>query len=778
MIGVGIWIYFIQPTEPPLWSGWASGGAALGLLGVRRGLGGAASPAVARVGTLAVALILLGFAVAAERTRYVAAPVWEGPAEATLTGRVRAVETIASAPAGTGESTRAYWRITLDRLRIEGRGPDRTPARIRLRAPAPRDAQGRIESAVAWMGRRVAFSANLSPPPGPAEPGAYDFRQRAWFQQLGATGVADEPPLRAPEAPLAQAAGAHRDGGSDPSTLSDWMRRFADRAFVMLGQTRAAIAEAARAAAPGPVGAVMAALLVGDRSGLDPVTTAALRDANLAHLLAISGLHMGIVCLTVFGAARFGLALTPLSAARTDPKKIAAVLALLAGAAYLALSGAAVSTQRAFIMAVVAFVAVLIDRPAITLRAVAIAATAILLWRPESLFDAGFQLSFAATTAMVAVFEALRLAEVSRPAWRDDERDGEDPSLGPARGAASGPWRRRCAALIAALRRPGLPQWAGALLVSAIVAGLATAPFAAFAFNRLTRYGLIANLAAAPAMGFWIMPSGVIALALAPFGLEEWGFGVMALGVRYVLAVAEGTAALPGAAYVVPSAPSSVLGLFSLGGLWLCLWRGLWLRLIGLAPLVVALTIWATWPRPDLLIAPQAALMGLATPAGRALDRGDASVFSARLWLRRDGDDAGLAEAAERPAFLRHRYGVTARSPSGWRVELVFGRRLDDWRLRRLCRGPTVLIAPRALAAPGEGTSDCLVLDRRRLGDNAVALWWPEPCDSATSSPRSATPLRCSTPIVRTTESASGRRYWTDAALRRTLLATPGADME
>ncbi len=191
-----------------------------------------------------------------------------------------------------------------------------------------------------------------------------------------------------------------------------------------------------------------AALMTGDRSGIGEEVAARLRASNLAHLLAISGLHMGLLTGVVFVAARIGLNLWPAAALRLPVKKIAALVALLAGAAYLALSGGSVSTLRAFVMVGVMYAALLIDRRAITLRAVAIAALIILLLRPEELLGPGFQMSFAATIALVGVYAR----------W---------PVVG---------------------RR--LPDWArpiAAVVFSSLIAGAATAPFAAAHFNLFPR---------------------------------------------------------------------------------------------------------------------------------------------------------------------------------------------------------------------------------------------------------------------------------------------------
>lgn len=427
-----------------------------------------------------------------------------------------------------------------------------------------------------------------------------------------------------------------------------------------------------------------------------------LRDSNLAHLLAISGLHMAMACLSVFALVRVAAAATPLSAGLA-PKKIAAIAALCAGAAYLTLSGGGVPSERAFVMAAVAFGAVLVDRPPVTLRAVALAALLMLLWRPESLFDVGFQLSFAATTAMVAVFETAR-------GWFRAERAPRWP------------------------RAVGL--WAGALLVSSATAGAATAPFAALAFNRLSRYGLLANLAAVPAMGLVVMPLGVAAVCLTPIGLDTPVYQVMALGVRYVLAVAEAVAALPAATRTISAAPPEVGALLALGGLCACLWRAWALKAIGALPLAAALWLWSAAERPDLLISPGGRLIGVAGEEGRAFDRDVVrrARYAAGLWLRRDGDPAALEEAARRRRFAFFRTGAAARLPEGWRVERFDGRLPPSGGLSRLCRGPTVVIAPWARRAEFSAAkaaargAPCLIFDAAALQiAGAVAIWTPEP---------------------------------------------------
>jgi competence protein ComEC len=542
-------------------------------------------------------------------------------------------------------------RILLSNLRIYGIERAETPARARVsllgttldRAPPP--------------GARIRVHARLFPPGGPVEPGGFDFRKRAFFERLGAVGYSRAPVLRLPDA----AAGP------------------GERLASGLARLRARIAEALREMLPGPEGAFAAAILVGDRSGIAEPEEEALRAANLSHLLAISGLHMGMLCGLVFAAVRLGVAAVPALALSAPGKKIAAAAALAAGAGYLLLSGATVPTQRAFVMVAVALTAVLLDRPALTLRALAVAATVVLLLRPVSLLGPGFQMSFAATAALVAAFEG----------WR-------------ARGGTGGLARRGLR--LAALYLLGIAA-------TSAVAGLATAPFAAHHFNRVAVYGLAANLAALPVMGLLIAPAAIVSALTAPLGLAWAPVAAMGEGVAAVLAVAREVASWPGAVRPVGPAPWPALGLLALGGLWLLLWRSP-MRWAGLAPLALALALWADPPpRPEVLIAPGARLVGVMGPEGRAVDHPRAQSFAAGSWLRRDGDAASQEEAAARPGLEHGRGWARAELGGGWRLEVVHARRPEDARLEALCRPRVLLVARHGppLAGP------CCYLGEARL---------------------------------------------------------------
>ena len=648
-LGVGVWAYF-HPVEEPDWR-WAFAGLApLGLvvtgLARRAGWGALALCWLAATG-------FLGFGAAAGSAHRANAPAIAWPMGETVEGRI----------IGLSRSASGAPRILLDRVMIYGVEPEATPARIRLTL---------LDTDLETLpipGTRVRVYATLMPAVEPVEPGAFDFRRRAFFQRLGGVGLTRGHLLVVPS--------------TRESSLFD-------RLSVGLANLRDSISRHLRTVLPGRQGAFAAAIIVGDRADIAEPDAEALRASNLAHLLAISGLHMGMLTGLVYGLARLLFALVPFTSYRISTKKAAALVALTAGAGYLALSGATVATQRAYIMVAFALLAVLVDRPAITLRALALAAAVILLIRPISLLDAGFQMSFAATIALVAGYEAMRARgpnRADRPIWQ------VIPRL--------------------------LALYVIGILISSLLAGGATAPFAAFHFNRTAPYGLVSNLLALPVMGVWIAPWACLAGVLAPFGLADPALRAMGAGIEVVLMTAHWVASLPGAVQPVRAAPPIVLGLIAMGGLWLALWRGPW-RFGGIVAIAMGLFVWSNAPpRPDVLIAPGGRLVGVLGPDGRTLDHARAQSFAAKTWLRRDGDGADQAEAARRPGLTRGRGRLSADLAHDWRLEVLWKKRRRPGLAASLCTKRTILIDRH-----GQGQSGpCLYYGLRELKrSGAIAI--------------------------------------------------------
>lgn len=556
MLAVGIGTYFGLRGEPPIWALVALAVFAAGAFFTAWRMGPLISPFL-----IALGLVAAGVSLAGLRSHGLAAPVLDFRYYGAIEGRV----------VGLDRSASGALRLTLDQVRLER--VRHVPKRVRISLHGP-------PGVTPEPGMRVMTTGHLSPPQGPVEPGGFDFRRHAWFLGIGAVGYTRVPVL----------ASVQPDGQTP--------------VFAM----RIRLSRAVQAALPGEVGAFAAAITTGDRSGMSEATKQALRDTNLAHLLAISGLHMGLLAGFVFGAVRLALAAVPAVGLRVPSRKIAAVTALCAAAGYLALSGGNVATERAFVMAAVALVAILFDRRAISLRAVAVAALIVLTLRPEVLLGPGFQMSFAATTALVAVFAPLRGAPESVPRWV---------------------W-------------PVL-----AVALSSAVAGFATAPVAAAHFNRVAQFGLVANLLSVPLMGVLIMPAAVVAACLAPFGLEAAALWVLGQGLAWVLGVAHEIGAWEGALRHVKAPDPSVLPMMAGGMLFAILWRGR-VAVLGAVPVAAAFLIWWATERPFVLIAESGALVGIVVDEGRALSRDKGAGFVARVWLENDGDGADQAEAAAR----------------------------------------------------------------------------------------------------------------------------------
>ena len=280
-------------------------------------------------------------------------------------------------------------RVVLDRLHLPRIEPAQTPSKARIRLHRKSELE---------IGQRISVLSKLSPPPEPVFPGAYDFQRRAWFEQLGAVGFALSR-VRVVDDAVATDSGAAAEPDDVAGTNTIAL------AIALLRQT---IAERIRAAQPNPEGAIAAALITGDRSAIPADVIEAMRDSGLAHLLAISGLHMGLVAATIFFAVRAMLAMWERGTLRYPVKKWAAITAIVGSFAYLLLSGMTVPTQRAFLMTGIVLLAIILDRTAISLRLVAWAATFILLITPEAILGASFQMSFAAVVVLVAAYEMLR----------------------------------------------------------------------------------------------------------------------------------------------------------------------------------------------------------------------------------------------------------------------------------------------------------------------------------------------------------------------------------
>ncbi|GGG22850.1 competence protein ComEC [Caldovatus sediminis] len=541
-LGAGILVYFGLRSEPGAGWRWLP----LPLLVLALLLAPRQRHLAWGVGLLAAAA--LGFAAASWHAARQPAPL-ALPARAVVVTGV--VQSVALLPEGR--------RIVLAGARLDGAAG--APPALAAAPPLARLVRVRLrrdDPARPMPGDRVTVRALLRAPSAPAYPGAWDFQRAAYFSGLGAGGFALGPAQVTPAA-----------GDAPP--------------FAGL---RARIEARTIAAIPGEAGAVAAALLTGGRSAIRSEAIAAMRDAGLAHLLAVSGLHLTIVMGATYGLARLLAAALPAALALRIPSRAAAaVAALAAGGFYMLLAGAEVPMRRSFAMAALVTLGILLGRRALSPRGLALAAAAVLLLDPAQLLGPSFQMSFAAVLALVAGWEWLR------------------PRLAAARlaRAGAGPWRR--AAGMAVL-------WLAGGAATSLIAGAATTPFGLHHFGRLQLYGLAANVVAVPLTSLLVMPAGMAAVALMPLGLEGAALVPMGWGVEAILAVAREVASWPGAARPMAPMPAWGLAVTAFGMAWLCLWRTGW-RALGVPVIALGLAAGAFERRPDLLVSADARLIAL-----------------------------------------------------------------------------------------------------------------------------------------------------------------------
>lgn len=455
------------------------------------------------------------------------------------------------------------------------------PARVRVRVPSASD--GRV-------GETVRLRARLFPPMGPVFPGGYDFSFRAYFLGIGATGFSYGP----------------------ANVIAAGRVSAALKASAAVAQLREGLAERIRSTlSDAPETALIVALLVGDRSGITEDQETVLRAAGLAHILAISGLHMALFAGGTYAAALLILALFAPLTLHWPIHKWAAVAALAAATVYLVLSGAAVATQRSFLMIAIVFLGIVVGRRGVTLRSVAIAALVLLVIAPERLFFPGFQMSFAAVICLVAVYDL----------WRRRERDLTGRTARPI-------GLKRVTAYARA--------WLAGLFVTALVAGLATGIIGAHHFGRVAPYGLIGNMLGMPVFSLLVMPMGVLALVLMPLGLAALPLTLMAFGVSLLLKIAHFTAGLDAGSGVTGRLEgTAALLLLS------ALFAGLLLpgraRLGAIVPLVAGIAIAAGSRPPDIQIASSGGHVVARDEAGLLRFSSRRSSFSTELWFQLEG---------------------------------------------------------------------------------------------------------------------------------------------
>ena len=540
--------YFVLLAEPPGWAAPLGVGVAAGVCaaGWRHGV----ARFLAGLGLAAA----LGFG-SAQWSAWRAPAMDPLPARAVvLSAAVRGVDVL---PEGR--------RLVLEDVRL---GPDQPPLRRLVRVRMKR---GDIGDPV--TGDRVELRTVLRPPSMPAYPGAWDIQRDAWFAGIAGGGVALNPVvITRHEAP------------------QGWAAR--------VQAVRDAVGRRALAALPGTPGAVAATLLTGNTRAIPQADRDAFRDSGLAHLLAVAGLHIGIVMGLFMFTTRLGLAAWPHAALHWPTRAIAAGVALAAGGAYLVLTGGHVPIIRSFAMACLVTLGIVVGRRALSFRGLALGAAALVAIAPSEVVGVSFQMSFSAVLALIAGYEALRpvLRRLYGPGW----------------------WR--------------VASHVVALVLTSLLAGTASAPYGAFHFGHVQVYFIAANLVAVPLTAMWTLPWGVAALFLMPLGLEWVAFVPMGWGLDAIIWIARAVASWPAATLPTPPMPGWGLAVLSLGIAWLCLWRTR-LRLAGGVLILAGVLSPLASPPPDVLVSADARLIAWRAGDGYGLQsRSGGSKFVRDAW--------------------------------------------------------------------------------------------------------------------------------------------------
>jgi competence protein ComEC len=390
---------------------------------------------------------------------------------------------------------------------------------------------------------------------------------------------------------------------------------------------------------------------------------------------------------TFFWLTRALLALSPVLALAWPIKKIAAVAGMLGATAYCVFSGSDVAAERSLVMILVMQGAILFDRPALSLRNLALSAIIVLAREPEALLGPSLQMSYAAVVAMIA------LAEWHRGRTRPPREDGLfGRALLWARGAILG------------------------ALATTLIASIATGPFGTYHFHNLQPYGMLGNAVTLPLISLAVMPAAVIGVLAFPFGLDRPVWTLMGWAVAAVLDLSQWVAGMAGSVVIVPAFGLGALGLFVAALLCATLFASA-LRWLALAPALLAFWAAAQTPHPDIYLARDGSGAAIRGRDGRLVIAGRVSAFTAEQWLRADGDARKALEAVAGKAGSESarcdRMGCVVPMRDGRIASLVEDRRGFE----EDCRRATIVLS-RFAAPPGCAAS--LVLDRAVLSERGA----------------------------------------------------------
>lgn len=550
------------------------------------------------------------------------------------------------------ERTQHGIRITLTKPVIEDVPLEMTPSQIRLSVRLKKGSAFELPN----IGDEITIRAGLMAPMGPALPHGFDFARYFSFRDIGAVGYGLPPwEITAADA-----------SGSIANRFWSWRANLTDEIVRTLGTD---------------TGGIAAGLITGDGRAISEDDFDALRASNLYHIIAISGEHMMIISGVIFISLRLLLlALPKRIALRPEGKPVVALISLMLVTVYLFVTGLPISAVRAYVMIALVLMAIMLRRQVDPMRSLAVTALLILLVDPPSLLDPGFQLSFAATLALVALVEKRFLAAL--------------PLL------ERGKFRSSMHHIIT-------------LLLASVVAEAATTPLVISMFNNMSFYGVFANAVATPLVSLFLMPTVALFFILLPLGLHVWALDLLNIGVKALLGLAHFVAGLPYAQWFVPSLPSAGLALFVAGLLWLCLWQTR-ARLYGLIAIVMGVASVFTVSLPDMLISGNVKQIAFRATDGYVLARGRATSLVPELWA--NGLGHKTLPMADKPHWRCDAQGCVAQV-KGVKVAIPN----DATALMDDCAQAAIIISDVA----GAGCDGVMqIIDPMRISSSAITALW------------------------------------------------------
>ncbi len=588
-MGFGAAAYYALPDEPsfPVLLAVALGLCVWAFIRARKG--------VITFPLLLATSVVVGLCAACGHGQFATTPVLSQSFSGEVTGRLERVE-----QRGTAERPQERWTIAVEA--INKLKPEETPRKLLL----VRRAMGETYR----VGERLKMVAQLTPLQQPAYPGGFDYGRYLWARAIGGQGYLGRSITRLPD---------KREGAlaSFGLMLKDGIER-----------TRQRVASYITGRVDGKAGGLAAALAVGKRDFLSEDVETALRRSGLAHILAISGLHMALVTMTVFWGVRGFLALWPFLSLRYPIKQWAAGAALLSAVAYLVLSGASVATIRAFCMTAIFLVAILAKRPAMTMQNLALVLILLIFMQPYGVVEAGMQMSFAATAALIASYDRL-----TRFRYRRADAD---------HGAGAG-WGLVTGGILT------VGRWIAGIGLTSLIASIAVLPFSVAHFQQMAPYGLVTNLLAMPLVSLLVMPMGLVSVLLTPFGLQSWPLELAEWGLDWVISIAEMTSRWSSADYLVIKAGGNFLPLAVLGLAVYTIHRRM-LSSLAAIPMLLALVLWWYSPMPDLWISEGGTRIATRDANGAwQLTGGRRKTLDFNALLRADGDTRALGDGASVP---------------------------------------------------------------------------------------------------------------------------------